>query len=233
MTDASAALDGAIGLQGLVAEENAPKLLEEIIDSAVRMLTGIDGASVTVRSAHDGRPETMHASSTAARVADEAQYRAGRGPCVEALMSGREVTTALPTAEWPEFSDAAFEAGFRRVWSLPLGPGESPIGALNLYVLRDEGAAGFNEEATRGLANQAALVLSNALELMNIHAQNKHLVRALETRTVIGQAQGILMARQGVDADSAFDMMRRASQRTNTKLYDIACNIVNSLNAAP
>ena len=48
---------------------------------------------------------------------------------------------------------------------------------------------------------------------------------ALESRDVIGQAKGILMARQGLSADEAFDVLRRASQRTNRKLRDVAAEV--------
>ena len=53
------------------------------------------------------------------------------------------------------------------------------------------------------------------------------LKRALVTRDVIGQAKGILMAHQGLSADAAFDALRRASQRTNVKLHEVASRVVD------
>jgi AmiR/NasT family two-component response regulator len=52
--------------------------------------------------------------------------------------------------------------------------------------------------------------------------------QALASRDLIGQAKGILMAREGCSADQAFDMLRRASQRLNQKLRDVAEQIVES-----
>jgi AmiR/NasT family two-component response regulator len=46
---------------------------------------------------------------------------------------------------------------------------------------------------------------------------------------MIGQAKGILMARQGVSGDEAFDVLRRASQRQNRKLRDVATDVVNQV----
>ena len=40
-------------------------------------------------------------------------------------------------------------------------------------------------------------------------------------------AKGILMARQSITEDQAFDILRRASQRTNVKLHDLAERLVN------
>lgn len=60
-----------------------------------------------------------------------------------------------------------------------------------------------------------------------------HLEKALETRDIIGQAKGIQMARQRIDADAAFDVLRRASQRTNSKLRDVATELVASVSESP
>jgi len=48
----------------------------------------------------------------------------------------------------------------------------------------------------------------------------------LETMPVIEQAKGILMAQTGCAAEQAFDMIRRASQRSNVKVRDLASEIV-------
>jgi AmiR/NasT family two-component response regulator len=55
------------------------------------------------------------------------------------------------------------------------------------------------------------------------------LTTALETRDVIGQAKGILMVREGLTADEAFDILARASQRMNIKLRDVAAQVVASM----
>jgi hypothetical protein len=48
----------------------------------------------------------------------------------------------------------------------------------------------------------------------------------LESLPVIEQAKGILMAQAGCGPDEAFDMLRRASQRTNVRVRDLAAEIV-------
>jgi hypothetical protein len=49
----------------------------------------------------------------------------------------------------------------------------------------------------------------------------------LESLPVIEQAKGVLMARTGCQPDEAFDILRRASQRTNVKVRDLAQDVVN------
>ena len=56
----------------------------------------------------------------------------------------------------------------------------------------------------------------------------RDLTALLQTRDVIGQAKGMIMARERVDAEEAFDILRRASQRTNRKLREIAAEVVKT-----
>jgi len=59
------------------------------------------------------------------------------------------------------------------------------------------------------------------------HSAYARLEARLETMPVIEQAKGILMAQTGCAAEQAFDMLRRASQRANVKVRDLASEIVS------
>ena len=56
--------------------------------------------------------------------------------------------------------------------------------------------------------------------------------RKLESLPVIERAKGMIMARENCDADEAFDVLRRASQRENVKLREIAARVVNAGSAS-
>jgi len=49
---------------------------------------------------------------------------------------------------------------------------------------------------------------------------------AAEARHTIGMAQGILMATEGITSEAAFDVLRRSSNRWNTKLRTVAAELV-------
>ena len=51
----------------------------------------------------------------------------------------------------------------------------------------------------------------------------------MSTMPLIEQAKGIVMAQQGCGAEEAFDLLRRASQRTNVKLHLLAEQIVEQV----
>ncbi len=52
------------------------------------------------------------------------------------------------------------------------------------------------------------------------------LLAQLETMPVIEQAKGVLMAQTGCSPEQAFDMLRRASQRSNVRVSELAADIV-------
>jgi hypothetical protein len=49
---------------------------------------------------------------------------------------------------------------------------------------------------------------------------------SLRDRDLIGQAQGMLMEREGITADEAFELMRSAAQRMSVPMRDIAHTLV-------
>jgi GAF domain-containing protein len=215
----------------VLSGQTVPGLLDVIVNLAVTTVPRVDAASVSL-VVHDGeRLETTSATSPAVRAADEAQYRYGGGPCVEAIRTGAEVAVSLPVPRWSGFSSAAGGLGFSSVRSFPLRPRDKTLGALNLYCKAGHRSDRQSWLAARALAGQAAVVLANASTLVSAELANRHLRDALESRDVIGQAKGILMARHGVSAEQAFDDLRRASQSSGRRLADVAGDVVGSLPA--
>jgi hypothetical protein len=60
----------------------------------------------------------------------------------------------------------------------------------------------------------------------DLHAHELELTHeALETRDIIGQAKGVIMAAMGCSPDEAFNMLRKQSQAENRKLVEVAVEI--------
>lgn len=226
-TDAGSAPDdlGTI----LRSERTAQELLRRVVDMAAFTVTGVDAASVTLATSAAPGYWTASATDDSALAVDQAQYRSGYGPCVQAAATATDVVVSVPADGWEDFSAAAGTAGYRSVWSMALQMEGRPAGSLNLYSCAAAPWDDNSSRTVRMIGSQAEVVLTNAMELARSEHVNVTLQRALETRTVIGQAQGVLMARQNITAQEAFDILRRASQRTNRKLRDIAADIVASV----
>ena len=69
-------------------------------------------------------------------------------------------------------------------------------------------------------------------ELARTKRENAQLYEALRTRTVIGQATGLLMARRGLSPDEAFAELTKMSSYANRKLRDIAATLVAEANTS-
>ena len=105
---------------------------------------------------------------------------------------------------------------------------ERTMGALNLYS-RQRGA--FDQAAREVgliLASHASVALAGAQALAHEKEHVANLDKALLSRDVIGQAKGILMERQHLTAEQAFDLLRRGSQHLNVKLRDVADRVTET-----
>lgn len=210
--------------------EPVDEVLAKLVDSA--MATIPDTGSATVTLLGDGRPRTLASTSSWASGLDEVQYAADDGPCLHAARTGRLVRLdAADGDKWPEFCAAARGQQVAVALGVPLIIDEDILdtsAALNLTT-SDQRAFDPLDEALLELFTRA---LSTAINHAYRHQQARVLVDqlgdALDTRDVIGQAKGLLMARHRCGADEAFGHLREASQRANIKLHEIAARLVAS-----
>ncbi|WP_069759175.1 ANTAR domain-containing protein [Streptomyces sp. LUP47B] len=68
----------------------------------------------------------------------------------------------------------------------------------------------------------AAVVMERAEQLDLLRTEVEQLRHAIVTRPVIDQARGVLMAACSCSPDQAWDVLREASQLSNTKLREVA-----------
>ena len=79
---------------------------------------------------------------------------------------------------------------------------------------------------TQVFAGYAAVAVANVTSHARAVNDAAPLRKAMETRAVIEQAKGMLMARDKCTADEAFGLMNRISQQQNVKLRDLALRIL-------
>jgi hypothetical protein len=131
---------------------------------------------------------------------------------------------------WPDYvAHVRAATPVRSSLSIPLPYQGASIGALNNY---STGVAAFASPASLRAGTDVAEVIAVAVANADAHAQlfeqARNMRQAMESRAVIEQAKGVLMAQRHVDAEQAFEILREASQRYNRKLRDIAFGIVES-----
>lgn len=208
--------------RSLFGQEDVQQTLQRIVDLAVETIDGCDHAGISFIRGKKGF--TPAASDSIAGQVDAIQYEVDEGPCLSAIRDHDVFRTGDLGEEprWPRFSARAKrETGVTSMLSLRLFIAGDTLGALNLY---SESTDAFDDQALAVgsvFAAHAALALSMALH-------TEQMEEALQSRDVIGQAKGMLMAREGVDAQEAFAMLKRASQRLNIKLRDVAAQVVSA-----
>jgi GAF domain-containing protein len=130
---------------------------------------------------------------------------------------------------WPDYAAKVQAEGVRSSLSVPLPYQGTSIGALNNYSTEPSAfATPESLAAALEAAETIAVVVSNADAHAQLGEQARNMRLAMDSRAVIEQAKGVLMAQRHIDADEAFDVLREASQRYNRKLRDIAHGIVAS-----
>lgn len=210
----------------VISEESFDAILQEVVDMACAGIASCSMAGITLLER--GGPTTAASTNEVAGRIDATQYEVNSGPCLDAYRHQvvNHIEATASDERWPEFSRAAHADGVLSTLSLPLIVGGDGLGALNLYSNEESGFDDFDERMGTVFANHASVTLANARAYWATEELRRNLEIALETRGVIDQAKGILMGEQGCSAEEAFDILRRASQRENRKLHDIAQEIV-------
>ena len=200
-------------------------------DTSTTMDAAVAGALDVIPHAHHAaismiikgsKVETVAASDPMVRRGDELQYELGEGPCLQSLQQEESVHSAdLATEErWPAWSKRVVdELEVRSMLCLQLFVTHDAIGALNIYS-RDVDAFDQHDKTTAlALAAHIAVALSSANEIENLEA-------AIVNRTVIGQAEGMLMQRYEMSPAAAFSVLARVSQHQNKRLHEVARELV-------
>jgi len=218
----------------VLVDRSLEDVLGEVTDIAARGIPGAESTSITL--VRGDRAFTAAHTGEMALVADELQYEQGYGPCMDAGRAGvvLRIDDTRTEQRWPDYVPRVLEVGVRSSLSMPLPYQGSTIGALNIYSTRAQAfSSAESEEAATAVAEAVAIAVVNAdaHDRLAEHARNMRV--AMESRAVIEQAKGVLMAQRGVDAEEAFDILRDASQRYNRKLRDIAAGIVATTTESP
>lgn len=201
-------------------------VLAAVADLALKSTPPAAAVSITVLTGD--RPTTPVSTSQVAVDLDEAQYDQGYGPCLDAILAGdiMEMVDARAEARWPAFATAAVQAGALSVLSVPIPMTASLAAGVNVYGSNTNAFSTEDRDRLSRLVEFAGAAIANLQLVEESKVLVLQLQTAMQSRAVIDQARGILMARHGCDAEEAFAILRRTSQHANIKIRDIAAQIV-------
>ena len=198
--------------------------LGSITRAAVEVLPHVQFASITMRHP-DGTLDTYAPTDAVSADLDEQQYQLQEGPCYDATTNGLYAVASNLGADerYPHYGQIAMRAGIRSQAAIRLFENKRTAGGLNLYS-RQVGALDQAQTMSRLFSHQAAVALAYSMEVTTLK-------EAVQSRTRIGQAIGIVMERYKIPEQQAFAFLTRLSQTRNVKLRHIADEIIEA-NAA-
>ena len=154
---------------------------------------------------------------------DRIQLESGEGPDLEVIADrhGVLVRDVRTEQRWPSWARAVEAAGVRSMLGTRLYTTSTTIGSLNFYDTEPDRFGPEDVDVAHMLARHAAVAMDTARDI-------EHLWKAIDARNLVGQAQGMLMERFGIDADQAFAVLRRYSQDNNLKLHVVAQRLIDT-----
>jgi GAF domain-containing protein len=169
-------------------------------------------------------------SDAPGRVLEKVQSETGQGPCVDTFVHGTVVsTTDIGTDDrWPASRTPIAEHGVHAVLGVPVHVGGLPVGSLDVYLDRPHD---WNDSEISALLRYAQVVettLRAAMVARQAGELADQLQYALDHRVVIERGVGFLMAREGVGAVEAFNLLRRSARSRRRKVVDVARELLET-----
>ena len=214
------ALDFAELAATLQAAPTPTETAEDIV-GYVRAQLDADQAAISLISSRN-QLETIAPTDPLVEELDHLQSELGEGPCHDDAWPGPTLTVSdlSEDGRWPTWAREVTALGIVSLLATELTTVEGRrIGSINAYWTQQRSFTQDDIAFMAIFARHAALALSRSWNEAGLNV-------ALDSRKLIGQAQGILMERHDLDADRAFEVLRRYSQDHNIKLREVAVHLI-------
>jgi GAF domain-containing protein len=195
---------------------------------AAKQLFEADAAGLMLID-REGRLRWASASDRTAQTLEDGQERLAQGPCMVAF--GQRAPAAIRDIshepQWGELARVLAGEGICAGLSAPVEVDGSAIGTLDIYS-----SAPWDWDDSEIAALQTYAGLAASLLMAAVTAQVKgrladQLQAALAHRWRIEQAKGMVMAREGLDAQAAFERLRQAARSSSRRLVDVAREVTD------
>lgn len=213
----------------LLTTKTVEGYLQQVVDRAADHVAPKADCSLTLL--RNGRFSCVASSDDLVLEADQAEYEARSGPCVEAAIRGTENVIADLRSEnrWPTWTATSLRLGYLSAAGVPADSGDGAQLALDLYAREADAFGDDQMRRARLYAEEAARTLRLCLILAREAALADQLQTAMVSRSTIDQAVGVIMGQNRIPQEQAFAILRAASQHQNVKLRDVARTVIENL----
>jgi GAF domain-containing protein len=190
----------------------------------------VDGAGLMLLG-EDGNLRYVAASDAPGRMLESLQEQFGEGPCVDAFLEDAPVLAGDMAADprWPSAGPLAARHGVHAVLGVPVDLRQGPVGTLNVYAARPHR---WDQTDIAGIQAYTRVIASLLKTAVRAHVSGKaarQLQHALDHRSLIEQAKGVVMQRRGIDQQAAFDLLRGQARATRRRLDEVARETIHGI----
>jgi GAF domain-containing protein len=204
--------------------------IDDAMDQIVRTthaIFDVDGAGLMLVDSEQ-QLRSVAVSDDRFRDLEDLQISHDEGPCMAAFEDKELVCVEdlQDEARWPLFGPAALERGVRAVLASPIPYNQHAIGVVGVISQDRRPWSPEGELALLAFTDLAALLIASMLHAEQQTELARGLQGALDSRAVIEQAKGVLMAEQGIASRPAFQRLRDRARSERRKLSEVAAEIV-------
>ncbi|MGX1778719.1 GAF and ANTAR domain-containing protein [Nocardia brasiliensis] len=213
----------------LLARGDVAESLCAVADIVARMLPDCLMVGVTLTRAEG----TIVGGSTDAHpmLLEESRLSGGQDPSTQAIDTAQQVSIPDVTQErrWGAYPRRMLAHGVKSVHVQPVSSDGEALGALSLYSNHTHTFTAQLRQDAALTAEHIGILLAAGIDAARQAALTTQLRAALASRSTIDQALGILMAERRCTRDAAFTVLRDRSQRSNTRVADLAAEIIEAV----
>jgi hypothetical protein len=175
-----------------------------------------------------GHLRWVTATGDAEQAFERAQRDLGEGPCVGAFDRGEAVWTIDLRADprWPRLAPVATGNHIRGVLAAPVALAGGILGTINAVTHQPRAWTDEDARAITALAAVTGRLLSSTNEARHRGDLVVQLQGALDSRVLVEQAKGVLMEREGLSAQAAFERLRRRARARSRRIDDVARELI-------
>ncbi len=210
--------------QVLLEDHDVPSVLKSIAELAAQQLSGDRTVLCGIILKRAKRNTVVATSSAEAQAMDEHQAGFDEGPCLEAQKTNSVISVPDVRYEqrWPQYMEEVRDHGLRSILAVPLTVGTTSTAAMNFYA-RETGAFTDAEiEIAERYTEVASQMVAIALRIARYAEDAEDRRVAMESRTTIDLAVGIIMAQNRCSQDEAVQILKSASNNRNMKVRELA-----------
>ena len=226
--------EAALQLQDLLmGTENVEDFLGRLAEFSAATLSSAAGAEIECGVTLQRRRKTMTVAGSSPRAVmlDRIEQSLGEGPCIDALRTKSVLLLGDVATDprWPAYQKQLAAHGCRSTLGVPLEIGPDAAAALNFFA---PGTGIFTEDIiaeAAGFADLAGRCLRLAVRIGTAQSRAEDLTAAMEHRTSIDLACGVVMAQNRCSQEEAMRILTTVSSNRNQKLRVVAAEILKNV----